>query len=108
MQIKSSDPSNITILYVNSTPSGSYIWNIDDIIGKYKTTMVSMNKSTMNSRTEKKRKSVYLLNPSDAIKCVPFKYTDKLMVEFERNEIEKNKPKSKTRCIFEGMEMDKK
>lgn len=108
MDIKKTDPNNITILYVNSTPSGTYIWNIDNIIGKYKTTWVEMNKSTMNSRTEKKRKRVYLLETSDAFKSVPFKYTDKLMIEFERREIEKNKPKSKTRCIFEGMEMDKK
>lgn len=107
MEIKKSDPSNITILYVNSTPSGTYIWNIDDIIGKYKPVWIYMNKSTMTSRTEKEKKKVYLLNSSDAIKFVPFKYTDKLMYEFERREAEKNKPKSRTRCIFEGLEMDK-
>ncbi len=66
MAAKNLDPDNNTIIYINSTPKGTYIWNIDKIIGKYKIEKKMMNKATMASRTDKKDKSIYLLEPEDA------------------------------------------
>jgi hypothetical protein len=106
MKLKNQDPNNTSILYVNSTPSGTYFWKIDDIIHKYKTTLILMNKATMGGDNKKEKKSVYLLNPDDSSKKLDFRYLDKFMILYERKQNELNKPKSKVRCIFDDPSLD--
>jgi len=96
--IKNIDETRNTIIYINSTPQGTYIWNIDKIIHKYKPILKEMNIATMRSRTEKEDKRVYLLKPEDA-KFVDYTYDQKdfikIMAEYKRKEDEKKKPKSR-------------
>lgn len=63
---KNLDPDNNTIIYINSTPEGTFIWNIDKIITNYKPTTRKMNAATMASTTNKEDKDVYCLNKEDA------------------------------------------
>jgi hypothetical protein len=106
MQLKNQDPDNTTILYVNSTPDGTYFWKIDDIISKYKTSIVMMNKNTMDGKYEKVKKRVYLLDPNDASKHLKFRYLDKFMVQYENDEKKRNQPKSRVRCIFDDLDQN--
>lgn len=73
---KDLDPENNTIMYINSTPNGTYIWNIDKIISKYKLTKREMNSHTVISK-EKENKDVYLLNTQDAFKHFEYHWDDK-------------------------------
>ena len=66
MKVKNLSPDDIGILYINSTPNGTYIWNIDKIIDNYKPIVKEMNIATMASRTDKEDKKVYMLDPKDA------------------------------------------
>lgn len=65
-KVKAIDSENNTILYINMTPNGTYVWNIDKIISKYKLVDKEMNKATMTSTTDKENKKCYLLNTEDA------------------------------------------
>lgn len=67
-KIKKIDSDNNEIIYINFTPDGTYVWSIDKIIHKYNPVKMEMNKATMNSRSDKEEKSIYLLLPSDAKK----------------------------------------
>ena len=49
---------NYTFLYLNFTPTGTYIWNTS-ITDDLKVSKCVMNKATMNSRSEKVNKSKY-------------------------------------------------
>ena len=99
-KVKEIDPKNISIIYINSTPRGTYVWNIDDIIHKYSIVKKEMNIATMKSRNTKKNKSVYLLQIEDATHY-PFIWDlDKLKVKLKEakygEHIEINKTKTKT------------
>ncbi len=114
MKIKALDPENITILYVNSTPKGTYIWNIDKIIDNYKPIMKEMNIATMDSRNKKRRKKVYLLQPEDAEKHYAFHWDDKQLTQHFKEKLQREKKVNNTlkqvgyttRCIFSGWDLD--
>jgi len=70
--IKNLDSENNTIMYLNFTTKGTYLWNINKL--DLKSTKLRMNKATM-SGDEKVNKSVYLLDAADA-KFYPYIYDD--------------------------------
>ena len=74
--IKNIDPDNNRILYINSTPIGTYIWEIDKIIHKYKPIKKEMNKATMTNKEDKIDKSTYILLTEDA-KLYPYHWDEK-------------------------------
>lgn len=80
-QIKDLDPDNNTIMYLNFTTKGTYIWNIDKL--DLKKTKMEMNKATMASN-EKENKSVYLLDAADA-KFYPYVFDDVQYWNDEKN-----------------------
>lgn len=65
------------ILYITTTPNGTYIFNISKLIkeDKLKVTSIVCNKATMNSRSEKVKKTVYMLD-CDLAKFIPFKFSN--------------------------------
>lgn len=67
-KIKNIDPEHNQILYINFTPNGTYVWNIDECLKEYKPIKKEMNKATMTSRDDKSNKSTYLLLPVSAKK----------------------------------------
>lgn len=101
-QIKNINPDYNTILYINSTPDGTYIWNIDNIIDKYKPIKKEMNIATMTSY-EKEQKGAYQLLITDA-KHYPYHWDDKQFVpKVEINNINNVKIQNKLkedRCIL--------
>ncbi len=86
------DPENNTILYINSTPDGTYIWNIMKIIDKYKLTHKQMNSQTVISTTDKEDKKTYLLKPEDAFRKYDYKWDEQ---QFNNLQIEKFKESKK-------------
>jgi len=70
--LKDLDPDNNTIMYINFTTKGTYVWNINKI--ELKSIKREMNKATMNSN-DKVNKSVYLLDVADA-KFYSYVYDD--------------------------------
>jgi len=95
--VKNLDPNRNTIIYINSTPDGTLIWNIDKIIDNYKPIIKEMNIATMRSRSAKEDKKTYMLNPKDA-KKIEYSYKEsdfiKIVNELKQKQIEKSKPKS--------------
>lgn len=102
---KNINPDNNTILYVNSTPDGTFIWNIDQIIHNYKPIHKEMNITTMTSTQNKINKSTYILKIEDA-KYYPYHWDDKQFIKYiEQNNINEIKTHTKLkedRCIFNG------
>lgn len=74
-KVKDLDPDNNIIIYINSTPEGTFIWNIDEILPKYKTTTREMNSHTVVSNN-KENKKVYTLKKEDAFKAYPYHYDE--------------------------------
>lgn len=86
MKVKNLDPTNNTIIYMCSTPDGTYLWNIDNIISKYEKTSLHANKATMDSKTNKVDKRCYLLKPEDAFKHFEYKWDIKQFNEIVMKE----------------------
>tara|TARA_R110000850_G_scaffold53256_5_gene127877 strand:- start:1651 stop:2133 length:483 start_codon:yes stop_codon:yes gene_type:complete len=59
---------DVSLLYVNFCPDGSFIWDMDEIESKYTLQDSIFNRNTTESRYNKTQKQVYYLKTSDAIK----------------------------------------
>ena len=81
-QVKDLDPENNTIMYINFTTNGTYVWNISKI--DLKPIKKVMNKATMNSKSDKENKTTYLLKVEDA-KFYPYIYDDLQYWNDEKN-----------------------
>jgi hypothetical protein len=62
-RIRDIDAAYNVALYISFTPTGTYMWNINELEekGLLKPIKKEMNKATMNSRDDKANKKVYLL-----------------------------------------------
>lgn len=67
-KIKNIDPDYNKIIYINFTPTGTIVWDIDKIIDKYKLERMEMNRVTSHSRSDKVDKRIYLLKEEDGKK----------------------------------------
>lgn len=90
-KIKNINPDYNTIWYMNSTPEGTFIWNIDKILHKYKLVEREMNIATSKSN-DKEDKMVYELKKEDAFCVKEFHWDDSQFIEhFEKKKIEKDR-----------------
>lgn len=80
--VKDLDPDNNTIMYINFTTKGTYVWNISKL--DLNPVKKEMNKATMNSTDDKQNKSVYLLKAEDA-KFYPYIFDDVQYWNDEKN-----------------------
>lgn len=79
--VKDLDKDNNTIMYINFTTKGTYIWNIDKM--DLKPIKKEMNKATMSGK-DKMNKTVYLLQAKDA-KFYSYVYDDEQYWNEEKN-----------------------
>jgi hypothetical protein len=85
------------ILYITTTPNGTYIFNISKLIkeDKLKVSTIMANKATMSSRTDKIKKSVYMLDCEWA-KYIPYKFSNvDYMNSIKKVEQQNNKHKAR-------------
>lgn len=97
-QVKDLDPDNNSIMYINFTTAGTYVWNICKLDLKSK--KIEMNKATMESTTDKTNKTVYLLKSEDA-KFYPYIFDDVQYWNDEKNidkEVKLSKMVKQYRC----------
>ena len=80
--VKDLDPDNNSIMYINFTSKGTYLWNISKL--DLNPVKKEMNKATMNSTDDKQNKSVYLLKAEDA-KFYPYIFDDVQYWNDEKN-----------------------
>lgn len=86
----------VVYLYVNFTPSGTYLWNISDI-SKFEKEKRSMNKATSTDRKNKTVKEINYLKTNEAKHFDYFinkdlilkKYTDQIILERTKKQIKK-------------------
>lgn len=107
LEAKDVDNDNNVIIYINSTPTGTYIWNINDMMSKYNIENKVMNKKSLESTKRKKSKRVMFLKKEDAT-FIDYKWEEKYLLDHwrELQKIEDSK-KVKTKENFNDWFFDK-